>query len=182
MSSPVTFTVNNTAPTTTVVLPRNGASEPINTDIILDATASPGVTSVSFELDGKDVGFQSGPILATPTIWGWVAVIPMSGEPPPVPRRLCCIPSIHDPEYGQLCRRGEWIEQCRDHHDRDGELLRRWLLVPFALHGFLQSGVIHDASPSPDVNLPNLVQSFASGPRVLAFFAGDPAAAAETYN
>ena len=46
----ITVTVNNSSPTTTVVLPSNGAS--LTGTPALDATASSGVTKVQYELSG----------------------------------------------------------------------------------------------------------------------------------
>jgi len=67
-TSPAPITV--TPPTTTVVLPSNGATLSGTSD--LDAAASPGVTNVQYELSGG--GFTDSVIAtATPTIYGWLA-------------------------------------------------------------------------------------------------------------
>ena len=69
-SSPITITVNNPPPTTTVVLPSNAAT--LSGSQYLDATASPGVTQVQYEVTG---GKLSDAVIATATstIYGWVA-------------------------------------------------------------------------------------------------------------
>jgi hypothetical protein len=69
-SPAVTVTVDNAAPTTSVVLPSAGAS--VSGSQYLDATASPGVTSVKYELSGN--GLSNDPIATgTPTLYGWLA-------------------------------------------------------------------------------------------------------------
>jgi len=67
-SDPATITV--TAPTTTVVLPANNAT--LSGNQYLDATTSPGVTKVQYEVTG---GSLTNAVIATatPTIYGWVA-------------------------------------------------------------------------------------------------------------
>ena len=66
----ITVMVSNPPPTTTVVLPSNGAS--LSGTTYLDATTSPGVTKVQYELSGGSL-----PVMviatATPTIYGWLA-------------------------------------------------------------------------------------------------------------
>src|SRR3984957_19035586 len=66
----ITITVNNPPPTTTVLLPSNPAT--LSRSQFLDATASPGVTKVQYELSG---GSLSNTVIATatPTIVGWLA-------------------------------------------------------------------------------------------------------------
>ncbi len=66
----VTISVDNPAPTTSVVVPSNGAA--LSGNQYLDAVASPGVTGVTYELTG---GSLSGTVIATgtPTIYGWLA-------------------------------------------------------------------------------------------------------------
>ena len=67
----VTITVNNPPPTTSVLIPSNGASQS-GTAALLDASASPGVTSVTYELTGGTLSDQ--PIATgTPTYYGWLA-------------------------------------------------------------------------------------------------------------
>jgi hypothetical protein len=65
-----TVTVNNSPPTTTVVLPANGAT--LSGTQVLDATASSGVTGVQYELSGGNLT-DSVIATATPTIYGWLA-------------------------------------------------------------------------------------------------------------
>ncbi len=66
----ITITVNNVPPTTTVVLPSNDAT--LSSSQYLDATASPGVTRVQYELSGNGL---SDDVIATgtPTVYGWLA-------------------------------------------------------------------------------------------------------------
>ena len=66
----ITITVDNPPPTTTVVLPSNDAT--LSGNQHLDATASPGVTKVQYEVTG---GSLSDAVIATatPTIYGWLA-------------------------------------------------------------------------------------------------------------
>jgi hypothetical protein len=71
-SAPVSVTVDNAPPTTTVVLPSNNAS--VTGNQYLDATASSGVTQVTYEVSGgpanlSDVVVATG----TPTLYGWLA-------------------------------------------------------------------------------------------------------------
>jgi hypothetical protein len=70
-SEPITVTVNNSAPTTSVLVPSPGATLS-GTAVALDASAS-GATSVEFWLLGGSYGF-SGHLAgtATPTIYGWL--------------------------------------------------------------------------------------------------------------
>ncbi|HVA06753.1 MAG TPA: Ig-like domain-containing protein [Acidimicrobiales bacterium] len=70
-STPVTIVVNNAPPNAVVIIPANGADAG-NDDqpILLDALASPGVTSVSI-WSNVGRGWESNP--ATPTIYGWIA-------------------------------------------------------------------------------------------------------------
>jgi lysophospholipase L1-like esterase len=67
-TSPATITV--APPTTTVVLPSNGAT--LSGTPYLDATTSPGVTKVQYELSG---GSLTDAVIATatPTLFGWLA-------------------------------------------------------------------------------------------------------------
>jgi hypothetical protein len=70
-SAPVTITVNNPPPTTSVWVPSSGATLS-GTGAALDAGASANVTSVSFELSG---GALSDQVIATSTLtfYGWLA-------------------------------------------------------------------------------------------------------------
>lgn len=68
----VPITVNNPPPSTTVVLPSNNATAS-GTSVVLDASASPGVTQVQFELNGN--GLTNDVVgTAVATIYGWIAV------------------------------------------------------------------------------------------------------------
>ncbi len=69
-SAPITVTVNNPPPTTTVALPSNGAT--VSGDVWLDASASAGVSQVQYEVTG---GSLSASVIATatPTVVGWLA-------------------------------------------------------------------------------------------------------------
>jgi hypothetical protein len=70
-SAPLTMTVNNSPPATAVLIPSDGATKS-GTAALVDASASPGVSSVSFELTG---GTLNDRVVATGTfsIWGWYA-------------------------------------------------------------------------------------------------------------
>jgi beta-glucanase (GH16 family) len=74
----VTITVDNTPPSTSVVIPANGAIE--SGKIALDARASSRVTSVTFELTG---GPDSDTVIATATstLYGWLAAWDSSTVP-----------------------------------------------------------------------------------------------------
>ena len=74
-SSPVTINVNNPPPSTTVLIPSSGATLDSANETVFDASASPGVTQVSFDLTGECGGIV---LNATPTIYGWIAVEPAS--------------------------------------------------------------------------------------------------------
>ena len=66
----ITITVNNSPPTTNVVLPSNAAT--LSGTQYLDAAASPGVTQVQYELTGGSLN-DKVIATATPTIYGWLA-------------------------------------------------------------------------------------------------------------
>lgn len=73
-SGEISITVNNPAPATAVVLPANNATVS-GTTTYFDATASSGVTNVTYELSGgpsdlNDVQVATG----TGTLFGWLAV------------------------------------------------------------------------------------------------------------
>jgi uncharacterized protein YjbI with pentapeptide repeats len=71
-SAPVSVTVDNAAPTTTVVLPSHNASVAGNQ--YLDATASAGVTQVTYEVSGGPANLSDDVIATgTPTLYGWLA-------------------------------------------------------------------------------------------------------------
>ncbi len=69
-SSPITVTVDNPAPTTTVLIPSNGATLS-GTAALLDASASANVTSVKYELTGGTLTDQVV-ATATATYYGWL--------------------------------------------------------------------------------------------------------------
>jgi uncharacterized protein YjbI with pentapeptide repeats len=69
-SSPITVTVDNPAPTTTVLIPSNGATQS-GTAALLDASASANVTSVKYELTGGTLTDQVV-ATATATYYGWL--------------------------------------------------------------------------------------------------------------
>ena len=71
-SAPVTITVNNPTPTTSVVSPSDGATES-GTSALLDASATAGVTGVSYELIGATLTNQAI-ATATATFFGWAAL------------------------------------------------------------------------------------------------------------
>ena len=72
-STPITVTVDNPAPTTTVVLPANNATISGTTQY-LDATASSGVTIVTYEVSGGPSDLSDVQVAtATLTIFGWLA-------------------------------------------------------------------------------------------------------------
>jgi uncharacterized protein YjbI with pentapeptide repeats len=69
-STPITVTVNNPPPTTSVGVPSNGAT--LSGSTYLDASAS-NATSVEFRLFGGIYGYAAPVICtATPTIYGWL--------------------------------------------------------------------------------------------------------------
>jgi hypothetical protein len=70
-SAPVSVTVDNAPPTCAVLIPSNGASQS-GTAALLGASASPNVTSVTYELTGGTLTKQ---VVATgtPTLYGWLA-------------------------------------------------------------------------------------------------------------
>ena len=70
-SAPVTITVSNAPPTTSVLVPSTGATVS-GASATLDATASANVTSVTFELSGGDLNDQAIGT-ATSTVYGWLS-------------------------------------------------------------------------------------------------------------
>jgi hypothetical protein len=74
-STPVTITVNNPPPSTSVIIPASGATLDTAKGLVFDALASPGVTTVLIEgtANGTTETFT-----ATPTIYGWIATTPAS--------------------------------------------------------------------------------------------------------
>ena len=77
-SAGITITVSNPVPTTSVLLPSGSAT--LSGGQILDASASPGVTQVQYELTG---GILSDDIVATatPTFYGWIGGWDTRGVP-----------------------------------------------------------------------------------------------------
>jgi hypothetical protein len=71
-SAPITVTVNNTPPSTAVLIPSNGTIAS-GTAAVLDASASANVTTVTYELTGGGITNQ---VIATgtPTLYGWLTV------------------------------------------------------------------------------------------------------------
>jgi hypothetical protein len=83
LSAPVSIAVSNPPPSTTVLVPANGATESGDNNLVLDAAASPGVTQVVFDLTINGVVSS---VTATPTLYGWIGVFPADYEGP------CVIP------------------------------------------------------------------------------------------
>jgi len=70
-SPAITVTVDNLPPTTTVFIPSNGATQ--SGSQYLDASASPGVTKVQYELSGGPDRYTDKVISgSTPTYYGWI--------------------------------------------------------------------------------------------------------------
>ena len=68
----ITITVNNPPPVTAVVVPSKNATVS-GTSVVLDATVSPGVTQVQFELTGN--GLSNDVVgTAVATLYGWIAL------------------------------------------------------------------------------------------------------------
>jgi hypothetical protein len=65
--------VNNPPPSTTVISPTSGATIDATQGYVLDALASAGATSVSFEVTLPPA---TETFTATATIYGWIAVVP----------------------------------------------------------------------------------------------------------
>ena len=78
-SSGVSVTVNNPPPSTTVLSPSGGASVK-GTQVLLDASASSGVSGVKYELTGGSLT-DSVIATATPTYYGWLAQWNSQGVP-----------------------------------------------------------------------------------------------------
>lgn len=81
-SAPVTVTVDNGPLSTTVIVPgASGATLDAAAGFVLDAVASAGATSVTFDV-------AAVPLTATNTLYGWIydmpATPPCGGEQPPV--------------------------------------------------------------------------------------------------
>jgi hypothetical protein len=78
-SAPITVTVNNPPPTSTVLVPAGGANVS-GTSSVLDASASANVSRVTYELSG---GTLSNQVISTgtPTLYGWLAEWDTTGVP-----------------------------------------------------------------------------------------------------
>jgi hypothetical protein len=77
-SPPITITVNNAPPSTTVVYPTSGANvDDTQTSVFFDAVASPGVTAVSLQvlIDVGSPPYPTATLPASPTIYGWIGVL-----------------------------------------------------------------------------------------------------------
>jgi hypothetical protein len=77
-SAPITVTVNNPPPTTAVLLPANNAS--ISGIANLDASASAGVTQVTYEVSGGPANLVDDVIATgTATYYGWLSAWETTG-------------------------------------------------------------------------------------------------------
>jgi hypothetical protein len=79
-SEPITLTVDNAPPSTTVVYPANGATLSADQTQLYDAVASAGVTGVQIDVSGAG---ETSTLDATPTIYGWIASNPPETCVPP---------------------------------------------------------------------------------------------------
>ena len=70
-STPITITVDNPPPSTAVIIPSNNATVS-GTSLVLDGTASSGVTQVQYEISGGTLT-DSAIATGTPTLYGWLA-------------------------------------------------------------------------------------------------------------
>jgi hypothetical protein len=77
-SAPVSITVNNPPPSTSVIIPASGATMDTTKGVVWDAIASPGVTSVSFVSTANGVTETNA---ATPTIYGWLYIVSTPSQP-----------------------------------------------------------------------------------------------------
>ena len=76
----VSITVNNPLPTTALLLPSNGAT--LSGNQYLDASGSPGVTQVQYELSGGPDNYVNQVISgSTPTYYGWIGGWNTRSEP-----------------------------------------------------------------------------------------------------
>ncbi len=78
-STPISVTVNNPTPTTTVVLPASGAT--LTGSEYLDATASTDISGVVYELSGGPSHLSEQVAIATSTYVGWAASWNTTGVP-----------------------------------------------------------------------------------------------------
>ena len=104
-SAPVTITVDNAPPNTTVVFPASGTTLDQTQTQYFDAVASPGVNQVTIVISGQGGSFT---VSTTPTIWGWIGVLPGTPIPPEScgPFRV----SLIDAERRLIRGRGQWDE------------------------------------------------------------------------
>jgi hypothetical protein len=72
-SAPITVTVNNGPLSTSVIIPASDATLDPAQGYVLDALASAGATSVSIGVTANTITQR---YTATPTIYGWIAVVP----------------------------------------------------------------------------------------------------------
>ena len=94
-SPPITFTVNNAPPSTTVVYPKSGATVDLTqTSAFFDAVASPGVTAVSFQvlIEEGSPPYPTATVPASPTIVGWIGVLGGNPCSAPVPCLIHPVP------------------------------------------------------------------------------------------
>jgi hypothetical protein len=71
-SPPVTVTVNNPTPTTSVLLPSNGST--VSGSVVLDAIASANAYQVGFKLDGQTIASATGSLWGRYAIWNSATV------------------------------------------------------------------------------------------------------------
>jgi hypothetical protein len=83
-SPPVSLTVINPPPSTTMLVPANGATQSQVDPLVMDAWAPAGVTQVVFNGTSGGGGIPFS-VTATPTIYGWIGVIPGT----PIPQSSC---------------------------------------------------------------------------------------------
>ena len=80
-SPAVTITVNNAPPNSVVLIPVAGTTMDTTNEVVWDAVASPGVTTVSFVATAGAPGLGTETYPATATIYGWIAIISTGGPP-----------------------------------------------------------------------------------------------------
>jgi hypothetical protein len=80
-SAPITITVDNAPPSTTVVYPTSGATRDDSVTQYFDAVAAPGVTQVTINVDAPSTGVSYS-FTAIPTYVGWIAVEDGTPIPP----------------------------------------------------------------------------------------------------
>ena len=75
----IAITVNNSPPSTVILIPANGSTMDSVNSVVWDAVASPGVTTVTFVTTPTSPGFVPESFPAIPTIYGWIATISTGG-------------------------------------------------------------------------------------------------------